>query len=44
MIGDFDRQLHSVGLILLAGCSRQGTRYQDFNPPSDKARRPWRLR
>ena len=27
------------GLILLAGCSRQGTRNQDFNPPSDKARK-----
>ena len=26
------------GLILLAGCSRQGTRNQDFNPPSNKAR------
>jgi hypothetical protein len=28
-----------VGLVLLAGCSRQGTRNQDFIPPSDKAKK-----
>lgn len=26
-------------LVLLAGCSRQGTRTQDFIPPSDKAKK-----